>query len=147
MHRARWAAVCATAAMAVCAGPAAAAPQQEGLINVNVDDVIVQVPISVAANVCDTTVAVLSRTTDVEGVRCTAEAGDGDTIAWNSGGGHGKQSGLVNVNVSDVIVQLPISVAANVCDTTVAVLAQSLDVGPRTCDATAGAGDTVGGNG
>jgi hypothetical protein len=138
MLRFRWAAACAAAALTFGAAEAGAAPQQEGLVNVNVDDVIVQVPVAVAANVCDTTVAVLSRTADVGGVRCTADAGAGDTIAWNSGGGDGRQNGLVNVNVSDVILQVPISVAANLCDTTVAVLAQSLDVGPRTCTATAG---------
>jgi hypothetical protein len=43
----------------------------------------------------------------------------------------------VNVNVEDVTIQAPISVAANLCDTTVAVLAQTREAGRTQCDATA----------
>ena len=56
------------------------------------------------------------------------------------------QSGLVNVAVEDnnVIVnpevgvqaQVPIGVAANVCDVSAAVLAEQIDAGPTTCDST-----------
>jgi hypothetical protein len=142
-HRARFTAVCATACLTLGVGNAAAAPQQEGLVNVNVSDVIVQVPIGVAANICGTTANVLSTAVDVGGVRCTADAGSGDTIAWNGGGGNGRQEGLVNVNVSDVLLQVPVSVAANLCDTTVNVLAQAVDVGGTRCTSTAGAGDVI----
>lgn len=47
--------------------------------------------------------------------------------------------GLVNVTVVDVLsgnqvaLQVPISVAANICDVTVAVLAQDLKDGSATC--------------
>ena len=42
------------------ATPAIAAPQQTGLVNVNIDDVTIQVPIAVAANLCDINVNVLA---------------------------------------------------------------------------------------
>jgi hypothetical protein len=142
-HRIRIAAACTAAVLALGAGEAAAAPQQEGLVNVNVSDVIVQAPIGVAANICGTTANVLSQAVDVGNVRCTADAGSGDTIAWNRGSGGGRQEGLVNVNVSDLILQVPISVAANLCDTTVNVLSGAADVGGTRCTSTAGAGDVI----
>jgi hypothetical protein len=48
-----------------------------------------------------------------------------------------QQGGLVNVNVSDIVVQLPLSVAANVCDLTVNALAAQLETGDTDCDAVA----------
>jgi hypothetical protein len=42
------------------AAPASAQPRQEGLVNVNIEDVNVQIPIGVAANVCGVTVAVIA---------------------------------------------------------------------------------------
>jgi hypothetical protein len=51
--------------------------------------------------------------------------------------------GLVNVTIVDAVdisrvtVQLPIAVAANVCDTTVAILAADLEDGDANCTATA----------
>ena len=52
-----------------------------------------------------------------------------------------QQRGLVNVDidVSDnvVILQVPIAVAANLCDISVNVLAQQLKEGPTTCEAVA----------
>lgn len=42
--------------------------------------------------------------------------------------------GLVNVNIEDVNVQIPIGVAANVCGVTVAVLAE-VQPAPFDCDA------------
>ena len=49
----------------------------------------------------------------------------------------GRQEGLVNVNVTDVVVQAPISIAANVCDVTVAVLVSRLEDAASPCDAAA----------
>jgi hypothetical protein len=40
--------------------PASAAPEQNGLVNLNVEDVTVQVPIAVAANVCGVDVTVIA---------------------------------------------------------------------------------------
>jgi hypothetical protein len=58
-----------------------------------------------------------------------------------TGGGGGApvdQEGLVNVNVDGVLVQLPVAVAANVCDANINVLAEQLrNAGGATCDAAA----------
>lgn len=53
-----------TMAVGGSAGVAQAAPPQNGLVNVAIEDVNVQIPIGVAANVCGVTVAVLA---DFEG--------------------------------------------------------------------------------
>lgn len=46
------------------------------------------------------------------------------------------QRGLVNVNIGDVTIQLPIGVAANVCDVNAAVLAAAIvDTGSAECNA------------
>ena len=44
---------------------------------------------------------------------------------------------LVNVVIGDVTVQVPIGVAANICDVNAAVLANQVDNGDATCTATA----------
>ena len=44
---------------------------------------------------------------------------------------------LVNVVIGDVTVQVPIGVAANICDINAAVLANQVDSGDATCTATA----------
>ena len=65
----------AAAVAATCLGFAAApapAANQEGLVNVSVTDNTVQVPIGIAANVCDVTVAVLSTGTFTGNDLCTA---------------------------------------------------------------------------
>ena len=138
-RRSSLAAFAATAVMSVgAAAPASAAPQQEGLVNVNVSDVTVQVPIAAAANICDTAVNVLAQQFAFGDATCDATA---ESIATpgrgEAGGGSPRQEGLVNVNVSDVLVQLPISVAANVCDTTVNVLSAAIEAGDTECDAVA----------
>ena len=125
-----------TAMLGGFAGPAAAQSKQEGLVNVAVEDVIVQLPIAVAANVCDLNVAVLSEIADEAGT-CTATA-DSAASAGPSGNDNVRQEGLVNVLVSDVVVQAPIAVAANICDVNVAVLASVLD-DASACEAVAGA--------
>jgi hypothetical protein len=100
---------------------------QEGLVNVNVSDVVVQLPIAVAANVCEVAVNVLAeQIRDGEAAECTSLAESGATVPWNDGNQNqrGQQRGLVNVNVSDIVVQAPISVAANICEVAVNVIAQ-----------------------
>ncbi len=118
------------------AGGAEAQNQQEGLVNVAVEDVIVQLPIAVAANVCDVNVGVLAEIAD-DGGTCNATA-DSVATAGPSGNGSTTQEGLVNVLVDDVVVQAPIALAANICDVNVAVLAQVLD-DASACEAVAGA--------
>jgi uncharacterized protein YggE len=49
-----------------------------------------------------------------------------------------QQTGLVNVNIEDTTIQVPIAVAANLCDIDVAVLAVQVEEDPTTtCEATA----------
>jgi hypothetical protein len=112
---------------------------QEGLVNVNVSDVIVQLPIAVAANVCEVAVNVLAeQIRDGDAAECTSMAESGATVPWNDGNQNqrGQQRGLVNVNVSDIVVQAPISVAANICEVAVNVLARQDRSGDAAvCDA------------
>jgi hypothetical protein len=107
-----------------------------------VEDVTVQVPIAVAANICDVTVAVLVSDLRDGSAVCDAFAESDATVTpAPPGGGPVVQEGLINVNISGVDIQVPIAVAANVCDVTVAILATDLlEDGEATCDAVAGAG-------
>ena len=135
--------VAAAIAVSLCIAAApAAAQQQEGLVNVAVTDVTVQVPVSVAANVCDVNVAVLATQERIGGAQCQADAeslataGPGDQSGTPTAGGIA-QDGLVNVAITNVIAQVPISVAANICDLNVGVLAQQLRLGETTCQSDA----------
>lgn len=134
-RRATVALVSALTMVVTMAFSASAQPRQEGLVNVNVSDVVVQLPISVAANVCDIAANVLAGQVAIGETTCDSTAESGATVPWNSGNGNGQQNGLVNVNVSDIVVQAPISVAANICDVAVNVLARQLRAGETTCTA------------
>jgi len=124
-----------TLSLGVAAGPAAAQPQ-EGLVNVNVENNTVQVPIAVAANVCGLQVGVLAQGLVQGPVDCDAVADATATRApGGGGGGGGPQTGLVNLNISDNVIQVPIGVAANVCGVQAGVLATALLQAPVTCDA------------
>ena len=113
---------------------------QDGLINVFVDDLVLQVPVSVAvpvavaANVCDINVAVIrednvtnctATSTSTALSRAIAEAML-DQAAGNPP--NNEQDGLVNVFLSDITIQIPVSVAApialaaNVCDVNILTL-------------------------
>lgn len=123
----------------VTAAPAAAAPgdtRQRGLVNVAVTDTTIQVPIAVAANICDVAVNVLSRQLRDGSAPCDAAA-DGQATRERDGNGKTRQRGLVNISLQDTTVQLPIAIAANVCDVSVNVLAQQLRDGAAACDAIA----------
>jgi hypothetical protein len=131
------AAVTATAFMgALLASPAAAQNQQEGLINVAIEDVIVQVPVSVAANICDVNVAVLVSEFNDDAAACEATA-TSTANAEPMNGPPTQQEGLVNVLLDDVLIQVPVSVAANVCDVNVALLADIVNDDAFACEATA----------
>ena len=130
----------------------AAGNDQSGLVNVNLQGlslalpISVAVPIGVAANVCD--VSVLSLQDPSSGGTCTATNNStalsrAIAVAMtdpNGGGSNNQQSGLVNVNVQDLALAVPVSVAipigaaANVCD--VSVLSLQEQIAPTTCDAT-----------
>jgi hypothetical protein len=129
--------------------PASAQPvTQHGLVNVNLTDVAVQVPVAVAANVCDVNVAVLVGTlTDTGSAPCTASANPSSAVTFAPGSGPTNQTGLINVNISDLVVQVPIGVAANICDVNAGVLVGTLtDLGAAPCTATGtpGAITTIG---
>jgi hypothetical protein len=130
----------------------AATNDQNGLVNVNLQDIAVAIPVSVAvpigvaANVCD--VSVLSLQDQTGDMTCTATNNStalSRAIAValtdpNGGGGaNNQQSGLVNVNVQDLALAVPVSVAvpvgiaANVCG--VSVLSLHEQTGDMTCDA------------
>ena len=127
------AAMTAALALAVVASPATA--QQEGLVNVAIVDNTVQVPVAVAANICDVDVNVLASDIRDGSALCDADADGVATSTRGGGGGGGPQSGLINVDISDNTVQVPISVAANVCDLNVGVLVQNLRDGASNCAA------------
>lgn len=107
-------------------------------MNVQVGDVTIQAPIAVAANLCDIAVNVLARSASLGDTECNADAESIATPGDGSGGG-GNRAGnsLVNVQIGDITAQLPIAVAANVCDVAVNVLAAQLRAGETTCDAVA----------
>jgi hypothetical protein len=116
------------------AAPASAQTSQEGLVNVNLQGIDIAVPISVAANICDVKVNVLADARETGDVLCRAEA-DSGAVFGPGGSGNTQQRGLVNVNVEDVTVLVPVAVAANLCDVDVNVLAQSRQQGSTTCRA------------
>jgi hypothetical protein len=147
---------CGLAIVAGTAGTTLAQPtnDQAGLINVNLQDLALQipvaaaVPIGVAANVCNLSVIEVEELGDTG---CTAENNStalsfafADAILGTGGGGgngggpSNEQAGLVNVNVQEVIVQVPVSlavpigVAANVCNVSVIELQET---GATECDA------------
>lgn len=121
------------------AQPATAAPNntdQRGLVNLDVTDVNVQAPVSVAAVICGLDVNVLAQQLgagapvdcDAEGVATAERGGDG---ANNT-----RQRGLVNVAVTDANIQVPISAAVTVCGVSVNVLSTlPLLDGPVDCEA------------
>ena len=114
--------VAAAALTAGFAGVANAGPvTQEGLVNVNLTNITVQVPVAIAANICDVNVAVLVRDLRDDSALCDADASSEATVTPTESGPV-TQNGLVNVNATDLAVQVPIGIAANICDVNVAVL-------------------------
>jgi hypothetical protein len=129
--------VIALVATAVVVAPASAQTQQQGLVNVNLEDIDIGVPISVAANICDLDVNVIADARQLGETACVADAESGAVFGPNRGGSSPRQEGLVNVNVSDVVVKVPVSAAANICDVAVNVLSQQRENGRVSCDAVA----------
>ncbi len=70
----------ATALMVAATVTPAFAQQQRGLVNVNIEDTTIQVPIAVAANLCDINVNVLAQQIRNGSTECTAVA-DADADA------------------------------------------------------------------
>lgn len=131
----------AAAALSVVGFGAAAdaAPNnQRGLVNINASDITAQIPIGVAANICDVNVAVLAALIDAGGGDCTSETESGAIFVSDTGRSGNNQRGLVNVNLTDITVQVPIGVAANICSVNVAVLARLVDGAERNCNSGTG---------
>src|SRR3954452_3304060 len=129
------------AAISCLAGASVASAQthQNGLVNLNLENITVQVPIGVAANVCDVNVALLATLVDTGQTQpCTALANtDASAVTVGAPTGTTTQNGLVNVNLSNVTVQVPIAAAVNICDVNAAVLASLADTAGASCDARA----------
>ena len=130
-------ALAACALLVFSAAPSSARTSQEGLVNVNIEDVNVQVPVSVAAAICDVNVAALTTLfNDDAPASCDATA---ESLATNNGprsNSPADQQGLVNVNLQGVNIQVPVGIAAVICDLDVAALVGTfLDDAPRSCDA------------
>ena len=100
-------------------------------------DVVVALPIAIAANVCDTNINVLAQQLRLGGAECESTAESGATIPWNGNSPNQQQDGLVNVAVGDIFVLVPIGIAANICDTNANVLAEQVRTGGAECTATA----------
>jgi hypothetical protein len=123
-----------------------AAQHQTGLVNVNVSDNTVQVPIGIAANICDVKViALVSGIRDTGEAECTAlSTSEADATVTPGAGGAASQEGLINVNLENNTVQVPIAAAANICDVDVVVLASAILFDDATaCRARAGAAGIV----
>src|SRR3712207_9590116 len=72
--------------LGAAAGPTSAQTTQEGLVNVNVENVTAQVPIGIAANVCDVNANVLAEQLRNGGAECDAGANSIATAGPNAGG-------------------------------------------------------------
>jgi hypothetical protein len=116
--------------------PTEAPVEQEGLVNLNLTGITVQLPIALAANVCDVNVAVLVDELTDGSAPCNASSNPEAVVATEDGGPV-SQDGLVNVNLTDVVAQIPIGLAANVCDVNIAVLVDTLQDAASPCDAVA----------
>ena len=114
--RMRLTAVAAACSMALVGATSAEAANQRGLVNVSATDI--QIPIGVAANVCNVSVNLITSATGNLLGECDAVS---QVEADQNGGGNTNQQGLVNVNVDDV--QVPIGIAANVCNVSANVIA------------------------
>jgi hypothetical protein len=135
-------AVLVTAATGLAASSAASAQNQTGLVNVAIVDNTVQIPIGIAANVCDVSANILAAGTFTSPANCTAVSNAFAFSTGGHGGGGGNQQGLINLFVADNTIQVPVAVAANLCNIAVNVLATATATGPATCNATGNAGAT-----
>ena len=120
----------------------ASAQNQSGLVNVAVVGNTVQVPIGIAANVCDVSVNILAQATQTAPADCTAVSGATAFAGPNGGGSNTNQRGLINIAVTDNTIQVPVGIAANICDVAANVLAQEISTGGANCAATGNAGAT-----
>jgi hypothetical protein len=115
---------------------AQAATTQNGLVNVSLTNTTIQVPVGVAANICNVSANVLTSLVGNQAAPCTAFAtATATATAPAMQGGNTRQSGLINISATNTTVQVPIAIAANVCNIAVNVLATQVANGAATCRA------------
>ena len=135
--------VVSVAALAMTSTAAAQHQAGDSLVNVQIGDITALVPVGVAANLCDINANVLAVQAREGGADCDATATSiatpGPGNGNGNGGGHQAGNSLVNVQIGDVTLMLPIAIAANVCDVNVNILALQLREGGATCKADADA--------
>ncbi len=122
------------------AAPASAQNEAgDSLVNVQLSDVTVAVPIGVAANLCDINANILAAQEREDGANCTAtaDAVSGPPGQNQDGGGNTAGDSLVNVQVDDLTVLVPVAIAANICDVNVNALAAQDRRKGASCDAVA----------
>ena len=125
------------------AGTAGAQTHQNGLVNVSATNTTVQVPIAVAANICDVSIAAIANQTVGGAIPCTAVSTATVPVTVGAApAGSTTQNGLVNVALTNTTVQVPIAAAVNLCGVNAAVLAVQniLAGGSGSCTATSHSG-------
>src|SRR4051812_28346170 len=120
-------------ALGVSAGPASA--QQNGLVNVDLSNNTVQVPVAVAADICGVQANVLAAGNFGGNALCSSASRSTATGGGGGGGGSTDQEGLINVAITGNTVQVPIGVAADVCDVQANVIASNSFGGNAVCTA------------
>ena len=125
------------------AGTAGAQTTQNGLVNISATNTTIQVPVAVAANICNVNIAVLAGQQTGPGVPCTAlSTATTGPVTVGGPAGPTTQTGLVNVSLTNTTVQVPIAAAINLCGVNAAVLAvqEILGGGSSSCTATSHSG-------
>ena len=115
---------------------ARAATTQNGLVNVSLTNTSIAVPVGVAANICNVSANVLTALVANQSAPCTATSTASATAPAQQGG-NTRQSGLINISATNTTVQVPIGIAANVCNIAVNVLATQVANGAAACNAVA----------
>jgi hypothetical protein len=121
-------------ALAVSAGPASA--QQNGLVNVDLSNNTVQVPVAVAADICGVQANVIAAGNFGGNALCSSASRSTATGGGGGGGGGStQQEGLINVAITGNTVQVPVGVAADVCGVQANVIASNSFGGNAVCTA------------
>lgn len=130
-----FAAAVSTCALALGVSAAPASAQQSGLVNVDLANNTVQVPVAVAADVCGVQANVIASGNFGGNALCSSASRSTATGGGGGGGGGTAQQGLINVAITGNTVQVPIGVAANVCGVQANVIASNDFGGNAVCTA------------
>jgi hypothetical protein len=146
MRMKRYLAAVSAVAVLGLTGLASTAPAQttqNGLVNISATNTTVQVPISVAANLCNISLAIIAQQRTGPGVPCDAlSTATTGPVTVGGPAGPTTQNGLVNVSLTNTTVQVPIAAAINLCGVNAAVLAVQNILGGAagSCTATSSSG-------